>query len=115
MCTFYADTVKMYCALFLCNVVVLFTKLYTLIYSVLQITNPRTSNGYGGICLLVRSDYYIKMLKFTSLSSILASIIYPINLRLRMLYVSQEVNLNGSLSRLKTWNKLNCKKNIYFL
>lgn len=70
----------------------------------LKIASPRIDKACREIWQLVRSDYDIKMLKFTSLPSILTSIIYPINLRLKMLHmipVSLEVNLNGSLSRLK--------------
>lgn len=85
-------------------------------HSVLHITSPRADNGCRETWLLVRTDYYIKMLKFTSLSSMLGSIIYPINLRLKMLYVttvSQKPYLNGFLSRIKTCYRLECN-NITF-
>lgn len=62
------------------------------------------------------------MLKFTLLPSALASVIYPINLRLKMpcmIPVSPEVNLRGSFSRLKACYRIDCRnapfrKSLYF-
>lgn len=79
---------------------------------VLKIASPRTDEACRETWQLVRSDYNIKMLKFTSLHRVLASIIYPINLRLKMLHMIPaflEANLNGSLSRLKACHSIYCR------
>lgn len=78
----------------------------------LKIPTPRTDKACRETWQLVRSDYDIKLIKFTSLPSILASIIYPINLRLKMQHMipaSLEVNLSGSLSRLNACYRIDCR------
>lgn len=89
-----------------------YINLHSWLHFVLKIASPRTNKACRETWQLVRSDYYIKMLKFTSLHGALASIIYPINLRLKMLYMIPaflEANLNGSLSRLKASHSIDCR------
>lgn len=92
-----------------------YSNLYSWLHFVLKIASPRTDKACRETWQLVRSDYYIKMLKFTSLHRVLASIIYLINLRLKMLHMIPtflEANLNGSLSRLKACCSIDCRNAI---
>lgn len=89
-----------------------YSNLHSWLHFVLKIASPRTDKTCRETWQLVRSDYYIKILKFTSLHRVLASIIYPINLRLKMLHMILaflEANLNGSLSRLKACHSIDCR------
>lgn len=101
---------------YFCLILSYHSNLHSWLHFVLKVASPRADKVCKETWQLVRSDYYIRMLKFSLLPTALASIIYPINLRLkilRMILVSIEVNLNGSLSRLKSCYRIDCRNTTF--